>query len=329
MTQITYENGQASIPWFYPLHGDQPRGYAYEGDHHFIHFYARNEGLWGIHTGQTVAERKSSESVEDWARRVFGAHSIQSVGVALGTVVAAVWRPGLYYEEHIFQALDTDRVRRRAAEQSLHSLVERLSALLLYIEPEGPGLSAFGPRSRELLILACTECENVWAQYMRLAKIKPGKQGFSTNDYVRLLGPLHLAEYEFSLVPYAGVPKIRPFATWNPAQPTQSLAWYDAYNKTKHDRETNLHVASLHRCIEAVAANVALFCVRYSPYPLYQQNTPVASLVSHLFSLELVDVDPTRLYVPLLDLPMDYGPGLTLGETRHWVRPWSVQPLAL
>ena len=164
---------------------------------------------------------------------------------------------------------------------------------------------------------------------MQRANVPVVGQGYTTNDYVRLRDPLYLTEYKVTLVPYANVPPIEPFATWNAAKPTQSLVWYDAYNKTKHHRAANLSEASLLRCIEAVAANVILFCVRYSAPPLYEQSTPVASLVSHLFSLELANCDPATFYVPLVDFPATEGLGLTLGETRSWAEPWTVLPLAI
>ena len=167
---ITYANGPASIPWLYPLHGEQARGYAYESGAHFVHLYGSGSGQWVISSGLTAREGKEGK-LEDWAAKTFGATSIAPMKLPPGTVVDAVWRPGLYYEHQVFQALDTNRVERRNAEQSLHALVERLVDLLLYVEPEGPGLQAYGTqdarvahsrlhRSRERMdpVHAASEC---------------------------------------------------------------------------------------------------------------------------------------------------------------------------
>lgn len=284
--------------------------------------------MWVQSSGLTATETKSG-SLDDWIDSVFGAQTKAMVEHEVGTVTDAVWRPGLYYDDQILQALDTDRVERRGAEQSLYVLVERLNELLLYIEPEAAGIAAYGPKSRELLILAATEAENVWAQYMRRANITPSEQGYNTQDYVRLSGPLHLAEYEVFLAAYAHAPKVRPFHGWVSTQPTKSLGWYDAYNKAKHDRAANLSLATLLRCIEAVAANLVLFSVRFGPYSLYQQSTPLASLVNHLFTLELVDCDPATFYVPLVKLPSTIRTDLVCGETKSYVVPWSIEPLVV
>jgi hypothetical protein len=328
-TGLSYRNTITAIPnWVPTIHIDQPRGYGYETDSHFVHFYGREGGLWVQSSGLTATEAKSG-TLDDWVDKVFGAQDKTPLQHEVGTVVDGVWRPGLYYEDQIFQALDTDRVERRGAEQSLYGLVDRLNELLLYIEPEGAGLDAYGPKSRELLILASTEAENTWAQYMRRAKITPSGQGYSTNDYVRLHGRLHLAEYEVSLAAYSHAPHVRPFLGWDSAKPTQSLAWYDAYNKAKHERSANLPLATLLRCIEAVAANLVMFSVRFGPYSLYQQSTPLTSLVNHLFALELVDCDPATFYVPLVELPPNIRTDLVCGETKDFVVPWTVKPLVL
>jgi hypothetical protein len=213
--------------------------------------YAEDRSPWGINIGQTVTQAKSG-LLADWVTNTFGAQHQEPMDMPVGTVITGVWRPGLYYETDVFQALQTDRIERRSAEQALHQLVERLTDLLLYVEPEGAGLDSYGPKGRELLILAATEAENAWASYMQLGNVGATGQGYSTNDYVRLLKPLHLDEYQARLSPYAAVPPVGPFNTWDSTKPTQSLLWYDAYNKTKHNRQGNLHLATVRRCIEAV-----------------------------------------------------------------------------
>jgi hypothetical protein len=85
----------------------------------------------------------------------------------------------------------------RLAEQALLLLIQRLNELLLFVEPDVATLSTFSHKARELLLLACTECENYWQDYLRDANALPlNGRLFTTNDYVKLLGPLHLAEFE-------------------------------------------------------------------------------------------------------------------------------------
>src|SRR5690606_5022655 len=119
-----------------------------------------------------------------------GATNKELMQTAPGEVVSGVWRPGLYFKREIHQALAIDEYTQRSAEQSLRVLIEKLDEILLYIEPSQIGLRSYGHKCRELLILACTEVESLWAQYMRLANITPAGRTFSTNDYVKLLNPL-------------------------------------------------------------------------------------------------------------------------------------------
>ena len=116
----------------------------------------------------------------------------------------------------------------RLAEQALLLLIQRLDELLHFIEPSPVTLQAYSHKARELLILSCTEVENAWKSYLRIANVPPARSDFTTNDYVKLLVPLHLADYQISLPRYSDIQPIRPFLGWSAAQPTKSLPWYDA-----------------------------------------------------------------------------------------------------
>lgn len=60
----------------------------------------------------------------------------------------------------------------------------------------------------ELLILACTEIENYWQQYLALANLPPPPTGFTTNHYVKLHVPLRLGEYQIDLPRYRDVASV-------------------------------------------------------------------------------------------------------------------------
>jgi len=332
MAAITYENNFTTLAgWATGSLADQKRGYAYQSGNDFIHFFGRDSGHWVVSSGLTFWQKpQADETVEQWAQKHFHATDCQQLKNDAGEVVKGVWRPGLFDDSQMLQALQTSQIERRAAEQALFSLVERLNDLLLYIEPEGPGLAAYGPRSRELLILACTEVENTWTHYMRLANQQPSGQGFKTTDYVKLAEPLHLKEFRVELLPYAHAPRVAPFAGWDAAAPTQSLPWYDAYNKTKHDRAAHLSDATFERCLEAVAANLVMFCVRFGPAALFHQTTPLSSLVNHLFVVDLVDPDVTTFYVPRVEVPLDWDTtNIGWGDSQKWTVPWQQKPLAV
>jgi hypothetical protein len=218
---------------------------------------------------------------------------------------------GLFYDSEMPQALGYSPSELRDSEQALLLIVQKLDELMLFVEPTAATIGTHSHKARELLILACTEVENQWQHYLTLGGKKPSGRAFTTNDYVTLAKPLFLSEFEVSLPRYEELKPVRPFLDWDAKSPTQSLAWYDAYNKTKHDRRTHFAQASLQRCIEATAANLVLFSVRYGPYRLFHGAGTLAALMNASFSIALHDCKAASFYIPELDMT-----GRT--EARTW-----------
>ena len=330
MTAITYRNTKTVLPgWIDPVHLKEARGFSYETDTHFVHLYGKDFGLWVISAGLTATEKKAG-GLGDWAIRVFGAEDVKPTVLPMGSTVSGVWRPGLYFNNESVQGLGNSVTDLHSSEQVLRLLVERLDELLLYIEPDAHGLAAYSHKTRELLILACTELENSWKYYMSLACASPiSGFDFTTKDYVKLLSPLFLSEFEITMKPYSGVPTMRPFDGWDSNSPTKSLSWYDAYNKTKHDRTTHFAEAKLSNCLAAVAANLIMFCVRFSPFFLLEGLGTLAPLVNQLFNIRLHNPSPQTFYVPLVKLPSNVAESLFCRNANELVQPWTKLPLQL
>jgi hypothetical protein len=276
-----------------------PRGIAYETATHFVHFCGNDENVFTISSGLTVAEHKNGLTLNQWVTQRFGAQDVQTTTVAEGHVVNKVWRPGLYYTADVLQAMSVDISVTKQAERSLVLLLQRVSEILNFIEPSTHGLLSFGHKTRELLILACTDAEDHWTKLLRTAGVT--KPILKTNDFIALKTPFHLQEFEVSMPGYPSVPKMRPFGGWIESRPTQSLGWYDAYNKVKHDKSGSLQYATLQNAIGAVAANIALFCAQFGPHMLYESAGTVGSHFNELFSVELVNPDFSSFYAPLID----------------------------
>ncbi len=330
MTAITYENTHTQIPgWVNTVHVDQPRGYAYESNGRFFHIYGRGQGLWVLSVGLTASEPVGQETLASWTQKVFGATNPEQMLCAPGEVISGVWRPGLYLQSEIHQALAISEYTQRTAEQSLRILIEKLDEVLLYIEPSQTGLSTYSHKCRELLILACTEVENLWAQYMRIANANPTGRVFTTNDYIKLLSPLYLHEYVISCKLISNTYSVNPFGNWNSSSPTQSLHWYNAYNKTKHDREQHFSEASLENCIHAIAAVIVLFCVRHGPFSLVKGGSTLAGLFVQHFDIALTNPDPKSFYVPAFDIPLNIRNDLFCASMKKDVRPWQAKNLVI
>jgi hypothetical protein len=331
MQAITYKNTKTTVGnWIPPLHESQPRGYAHETDKHFVHYYGVDHGLWWISPGITVTQAKSGD-LEDWLRQTFGAEDLVRSEHLVGQTTTGIWRPGIWSYDDIRQGLSTTDKERHAALQATRLLLDRLDELVVYVEPTRTSLHTYGHKTRELLILACTEVENAWKYYMRLAHQSPSRgRDFTTKDYVRLLRPLHLSEFELILKPY-DIDPIRPFATWDAAYPTRSLTWYDAYNSTKHDRQTHFDKATLKNCIDAVCAYLVMFSVRFSPLPLSNEGGPATALFNQLFDITLRNCTSASFYVPLIELPENIRSEAIWfnSTTSKYLRPWSVQPFTL
>jgi hypothetical protein len=331
MNGITYKNTKTNIPdWDSTHHITYPIGYAYETNTHFVHFYARDNGLDKISYTQVVIQ-KNSGTLQSWAETVFGAEDVKQLKVDIGHAVEGVWRPTLYYYNDVMQALNVTDTEMRLSEQALRLLVEKLDDILLYIEPDSTHLSTYGHKTRELLILACTEVENFWMSFINKANAQPiNSRTFTTQDYVKLVDKLFLKEYDFKLKAYPSIPLIQPFINWSNTAPTATLAWYYAYNKTKHDRSTYFSQSTLENCINAVVANLLLHCVRFSPALLFEQSNPQSSLIRQHFSLSIRS-NVEYHYVRAITLPTGTGDDLAIINAKNLgiVQPFIKDPLVL
>jgi hypothetical protein len=139
------------------------------------------------------------------------------------------------------------------------SLFARLRDIFQVIEPCHEHDAVYGHELRQLLILACTEVESSWQAILKANgypdTTKSGKpRRWTTKDYVKLLEPMRLHSYRLSLAAHPSYGDIWPFQGWEADNATGSLPWYDAYNKTKHNREIELKRATLRDVIVALAA---------------------------------------------------------------------------
>lgn len=139
-----------------------------------------------------------------------------------------------------------------------------LQEIFNYIDPCCDNMEAFGPRLRELLILACTEVEGLWKGVLR-ANSTMEKGRYSTKDYYALCELLCLKSWSVYLRDYPGLGEFSPFENWNSEQATQSLVWYEAYNAVKHDREKSANQATLRNVLGAMSAIHILLAAQWGP----------------------------------------------------------------
>lgn len=152
----------------------------------------------------------------------------------------------------------------------LVSLLNRLEDIFQTVHPCEETFTTYGHEIRNLLILACTEVEAQWKGILDTHKYVT-KSKHSTRDYIKLNSALKLNKYSVALPFYPWLPKIHPFRHWKKGNPTQSLDWYDSYNKIKHDREENFDYAKLIHAINAVCACYIMLFAQYGVHIQYQR----------------------------------------------------------
>lgn len=99
---------------------------------------------------------------------------------------------------------------------------------------------------------------------------------FNSKDSYTESGMVSLNEFQITLKNYDELRDFIPFSQWNISQPTKSLKWYDSYNKTKHDRNSSFNEATLENVLDAVSASIAMFCARFSPFSLLNNNNALS-----------------------------------------------------
>jgi hypothetical protein len=164
------------------------------------------------------------------------------------------------------------------------------------LEPSPDNLQAYGHKIRELLLLAAMEVEASWAAVLKANGYPPSTR-LSTNDYVKLLAPMLLDKHGLALASYPRFPQFTPFEGWTSASPTQSLAWYHAYNLTKHNREEHLNVATLEKAVHAVGAAAVMF---YAQFGFRLGTTDeVTQVIRNVFRVTCDHAKyPTSCYIP-------------------------------
>ena len=148
------------------------------------------------------------------------------------------------------------------ARGQLMTLTRQLERICQTIHPAPENLGAYGHDIRNLLILACTEVESHWRGVLAKNGVTNDRPG--TRDYVALQAVMKLDAFAVSFPDHPWLLPLRPFERWGSSgKPTQELAWYDAYNAAKHDREGNFGRATLGHVFEAIGACAIMVVAQY------------------------------------------------------------------
>lgn len=171
-------------------------------------------------------------------------------------------------------------------------LIKNLFRLFETIEPTTDNFDSYGHEIRNLLLLACMEVETNFVGILEAnGNIKPR---MNTTDYIKLKDPLQLTDYQIKFEFYPELPIFEPFKGWNAGSPTQTLGWYHAYNKTKHNREQELKSATLNNTIESISGLLAILYAQFGPYHKFWSEYPL----NNINITKTSDLDVEHFYIP-------------------------------
>jgi hypothetical protein len=124
-----------------------------------------------------------------------------------------------------------------------------LQTIFEYIEPSDQNLETYSFRTYELLLRTCTEIEANFKAIFRSNAYSRSTGSLNIIDYAKIDKSHHLSEYAVKVPYWSGSGGIRtPFADWKNGH---ILAWYQAYNTSKHDRAQELKAATFANLIDA------------------------------------------------------------------------------
>lgn len=139
-------------------------------------------------------------------------------------------------------------------------LLRDMQLLFDYVEPSDANRQCYSFRIQELLFRACIEVEaNCKAILSQNGYARDGDWNMS--DYKKIEASHHLSSYEVTLPIWHGKFANRaPFAAWATGG---SLAWYGAYNATKHDRHNEFQKATFEQMIDALCGLLAILSSQF------------------------------------------------------------------
>jgi len=176
-----------------------------------------------------------------------------------------------------------------------------LENIFSYVEPADSNLDTYSHRIQQLLMRCCVEVEaNLTAILNENNYTKRKMNDWTMTDYKTVEFSHRLSSYKVRLPGWNGKENIyQPFKPW---KAKKSLPWYDAYNKSKHDRHNNFSMATFKALIASMCGLTAVITAQffnneYHPGPIglaieyegYDSDDGMISAVGEMFRVGLPD----------------------------------------
>lgn len=144
-----------------------------------------------------------------------------------------------------------------------------LQRLFEFIEPSDTNLTAYSYRTHELLMRTCIEIEanfkailkeNIFNPCDKNGDARPEKN-WNIHDFRKVNKSHHLAAYRVHIPVWEGTHSVfEPFKQWTRSA---ELPWYQAYNKSKHDRRLEFKEANFENLLNSIAGLLVLLSSQF------------------------------------------------------------------
>ena len=183
------------------------------------------------------------------------------------------------------QAYILDRGYSEAPEHYVRAFImiqNDLQKLFEYIEPSDQNLAVYSYRIHELLMRTCIEAEANFKAILRENTYNPtnrngdsrSEKKWNIHDYRKVNKTHHLSTYRVYLPLWDGEKSVfEPFGHW---ENSTELPWYQAYNKSKHDRKNKFKEANLENLLNSITGLLVLLSSQFGTKDFSPGNTLLA-----------------------------------------------------
>lgn len=136
---------------------------------------------------------------------------------------------------------------------------------LKYVELCTAHYCVYSAKFARILLECGAEIDNIFKYICSIRKKRPT---ISDYYYKAIIKIPDLLNYKV-IIKHSPL-SFQPFKSWNKNKPSQSLSWWEDYNKVKHDRINNFSLASLENALNSLCALFILEMLSYDE--LYKTN---------------------------------------------------------
>jgi len=143
---------------------------------------------------------------------------------------------------------------------------EDLQKLFEYVEPCDENSNTISLRIQELLTRVCIEVEANFTAILNENKYSNTSNWNLKDDYCLIEFSHKLSSYKVKFPVWRGMNNTRkPFGNWGtkPSLNWHVLDWYQAYNKSKHDRHLHFDKATFDTLLDSVSGLVILLSAQF------------------------------------------------------------------